>query len=89
MNIKMIKNKINLNTTALSDLIASIKSAEMDDNQRKVNLMNSYSTQGVATGSAFAAFPSNSTAPQPPMSYTTSPYHTITHHATSTYVDPS
>ena len=67
MNVAVIKSTRNLKELTLAEVMAIIKSYDMDSKQREINHVNSYSTAnlGVSSNSAFAAQPAQSPSPQP------------------------
>lgn len=63
MNISVIKKTKDLNRLSLAETMAIIKAFDMDDRQREINHVNSYSAAslGSSTNSAFSSLPTHHT----------------------------
>ena len=88
MNVSVIKKTKDLNKMLLAETMAVIKACDVDDKQREINHVNSYSAAnvGASTNSAFSAqptmiAPSSSCASMAPSSSSSSSSSTQTPHA--------
>lgn len=65
MNVSVIKKTKDLNKLSLAELMAVIKACDIDDKQREINHVRSYSAANLvaSTNSAFSALPSHSASP--------------------------
>ena len=61
MNVSVIKNTKDLSRLTLAEVMAIIKACDMDDKQREINHVNSYSTAnlGASTNGAFSTIPTH------------------------------
>ena len=58
MNVVVIKKTKDLNRLSLAETMAIIKACDLDDKQREINHVNSYSTAnlGISSYNAFTSF---------------------------------
>lgn len=61
LNVLVIKKTKNLSRMSLAETMAVIKACEMDDKQREINHVNTYSTAniGISSNNAFSALPAD------------------------------
>ena len=87
MNVSVIKKTKDLNRLSLAEMMAIIKACDLDDKQREINHVNSYSTTnlGIQTtnNTAFSSF----STPQSPQAHVAHVQPYVTHQPIS-YITP-